>query len=141
MKNLYEVFAEFEKSPSRQDKINILKNNSSYALREVLKGTFNPNIEFTVTNIPFYKPSDAPPGLGYSSIHQELSRAYLFEKNNPKVSRNLSDKRKEQLLIQILECLEEKEAQIYINMLLKKQRVKGLTSNIVKEAFPGLLPE
>lgn len=141
MKNLYEVFAEFEKSPSRQDKINILKNNSSYALREVLKGTFNPNIEFTVTNIPFYKPSDAPPGLGYSSIHQELSRAYLFEKNNPKVSRNLSDKRKEQLLIQILECLEEKEAQIYINMLLKKQRVKGLTSNIVKEAFPDLLPE
>lgn len=141
MKNLYEVFAEFEKSPSRQDKINILKNNSSYALREVLKGTFNPNIEFTVTNIPFYKPSDAPPGLGYSSIHQELSRAYLFEKNNPKVSRNLSDKRKEQLLIQILECLEEREAQIYINMLLKKQRVKGLTSNIVKEAFPDLLPE
>ena len=141
MKNLYEVFAEFEKSPSRQDKINILKNNSSYALREVLKGTFTPNIEFTVTNIPFYKPSDAPPGLGYSSIHQELSRAYLFEKNNPKVSRNLSDKRKEQLLIQILECLEEREAQIYINMLLKKQRVKGLTSNIVKEAFPDLLPE
>ena len=80
MKNLYEVFAEFEKSQTRQDKINILKNNSSYALREVLKGTFNPNIEFTVTNIPFYKPSDAPPGLGYSSIHQELSRAYLFEK-------------------------------------------------------------
>jgi hypothetical protein len=140
MKNLYEVFDEFEKASSKQDKINVLRNNSSYALREVLRGTYHPNIEFTITNIPYYKPSDAPPGLGYSSIHQELSRAYIFESNNPKVSPNLSDKRKEQILIQILECLEEKEAQIYMNMLLKKQRVKGLTSNMVKEAFPDLLP-
>lgn len=140
MKNLYEVFDEFEKAPTKQDKINVLRSNSSYALREVLRGTYNPNIEFTITNVPYYKPSDAPPGLGYSSIHQELSRAYIFEKNNPKVSSNLSDKRKEQILIQILECLEEREAQIYMNMLLKKQRVKGLTSNMVKEAFPDLLP-
>lgn len=140
MKNLYEVFDEFEKAPTKQDKINVLRSNSSYALREVLRGTYNPNIEFTITNVPYYKPSDAPPGLGYSSIHQELSRAYIFESNNPKVSPNLSDKRKEQILIQILECLEEREAQIYMNMLLKKQRVKGLTSNMVKEAFPDLLP-
>ena len=88
MKNLYEVFDEFEKASSKQDKINVLRNNSSYALREVLRGTYHPNIEFTITNIPYYKPSDAPPGLGYSSIHQELSRAYIFESNNPKVSPN-----------------------------------------------------
>lgn len=140
MKNIYEVFAEFEQATTKQSKIDTLRNNDSYALREVLRGTFDPNIEFTVTTIPYYKPSDAPPGLGYSSIHQELGRAYLFEKNNPKVSKNLSDKRKEQILIQILECLESKEAEVYMNMLLKKQRVKGLTSNIVREAFPSLLP-
>ena len=126
MKNLYEIFDEFEKASTKQDKIDILRNNSSYAL--------------TITNIPYYKPSDSPPGLSYSSIHQELGRTYIFEKNNPKVSPNLSDKRKEHILIQILECLEEREAQIYMNMLLKKQRVKGLTSNVVKEAFPDLLP-
>lgn len=140
MKNLYEIFDEFEKASTKQDKIDILRNNSSYALREVLRGTYHPNIEFTITNIPYYKPSDSPPGLSYSSIHQELGRTYIFEKNNPKVSPNLSDKRKEHILIQILECLEEREAQIYMNMLLKKQRVKGLTSNVVKEAFPDLLP-
>lgn len=140
MKNLYEVFEEFEKAPTKQDKIDVLRNNNTYALREVLKGTFDPNIQFTVTTTPSYKPSDAPAGLGYSSIHQELSRVYLFERNNPRVASNLTDKRKEQLLIQILECLEAKEAEIYMNMLLKKQRVKGLTSNIVREALPFLLP-
>ena len=32
MKNLYEVFAEFEKATKREEKIDILRNNKSYAL-------------------------------------------------------------------------------------------------------------
>jgi hypothetical protein len=88
--------------------------------------------------MPEYKSSDAPIGLGYSTIHQELDRIYLYEKNNPRVSPNLSNDRKKQLLIQTLECLEEKEAKIFANMLLKKQEVKGLNATIVKEAFPEL---
>ena len=97
-------------------------------------------ISFTVEKVPNYKPSDAPPGMGYSTIHQELSRVYLFESNNPKVSSNLSAKRKEEILIQILEVLEKREAEIFMNMLMKKQKVPGLTEKIVREAFPNLLP-
>ena len=37
MKNLYEVFAEFENAPNRQEKIDILRNNKSYALECVFK--------------------------------------------------------------------------------------------------------
>ena len=55
------------------------------------------------------------------------------------MSPNLTPQRKEQILIQILEALEKREAEIYMNMLLKKQVVKGLDSKIVKEAFPDLL--
>jgi hypothetical protein len=29
---------------------------------------------------------------------------------------------------------------VFMNMILKKQKVKGLTYKIVKEAFPDLLP-
>ena len=46
----------------------------------------------------------------------------------------------EKSLIQILETLEAKESEIFVNMLLKKQEVKGLTPAIVKEAFPDILP-
>lgn len=138
MKNVYEIFDEFEKAPSKEDKINILRTNSNYALREVLRGSFSPYIEFVYDKAPQYKPSDSPPGLSYSSIQQELGRVYLFEKNNPKVSPNLDPKRREHILIQILEVLEKREAEVFMNMILKKQKVKGLDSKIVLEAFPNL---
>ena len=138
MKNIYEIFDEFEQAETKQEKVEVLKRNDNYALRNVLRGSFDPNVSFTVERVPHYKPSDSPPGLSYTSIHQELGRAYLFEKNNPRTDPNLSDSRKEQLLIQILETLEKREAEIFMNMLLKKQKVKGLNDKIVKEAFPNL---
>jgi hypothetical protein len=140
LKNIYEVFEEFEKAKTKEEKVYVLRKNATYALREVLRGTFNPNIRFFINEVPQYKPSDAPIGLGYSSIHQELGRAYLFELNNPKVAPTLTENRKKQILIQILETLEAKESEIFVNMLLKKQEVKGLTPAIVKEAFPDILP-
>ena len=139
MKLISEIFDEFEAAPSRQGRIEVLHKNVSYALREVLRGAFHPDIRFVIDKVPYYKPSDAPPGLGYTSIHQELGRAYLFEEGNPKVSPNLSYDRKEQVLIQILEALEKREAEIYMNMLLKNLKIKGLDSKIVREAFPDLL--
>jgi hypothetical protein len=44
------------------------------------------------------------------------------------------------LLIQILEALEASEADVFMNMILKDLKVKGLTYKIVQEAFPDLLP-
>lgn len=141
MKNLYEIFAEFEKATTQEEKIHVLKSNSGWALQNILKGTFDPTIQFVIEKVPYYTPSDSPPGMAYTSIHQELGRVYLFEQNNPRVDSNLSHARKEQILIQILEALEAKEAEIFMNMLLKKQKVKGLNASIVKKAFPGLISE
>jgi hypothetical protein len=140
MKNVYEIFAEFEKSASREDQILVLRYNGTYALKTVLRGTFDPGVQFVFDAAPKYKVGDSPPGMSYSSISQELSRAYLFEKNNPRVAPGLSLDRKTQILIQILEVLEAKEAEVFMNMILKKQNVKGLTYEIVKEAFHDLLP-
>ena len=76
----------------------------------------------------------------YFFLKQELNRAYIFQANNPRVSPNLSEERKKQILIQILEVLEAKEADVFMNMLLKQCSVTGLTYDVVKEAFPDLLP-
>lgn len=141
MKNLYEVFAEFENAPNREEKIAVLRNNNSYALECVLRGTFHPNIRYVFDDIPKYSKSLAPAGLGYTGIHQELDRVYLFEENNPRVAPNLSLDRKKVILAQILESMEEKEAAIFSGMLMKKLPVKGLTYKLTQEAFPGLLPD
>ena len=141
MKNVYEVFRDFENAKTKEERVQVLRSNPSWALKNVLKGTFDPTVQFILEKAPQYKSSNAPAGLGYTSIHQELGRVYLFEKNNPRVAPNLSYERKEQILIQILEALEAQEAEVFMNMLLKKQKVKGLTQAIVKEAFPGLITE
>lgn len=140
MKNIYEIFDELESAKNRKEKVEVLRRNGNFALRSVLEGTFNPNIKFTIEKVPYYKPSDAPAGLGYTSIHQELSRVYLFIENHARVPAGLTQERKEQLLIQMLEALEKREAEVFMNMLLKKQKVKGLSYDLVKEAFPDLLP-
>lgn len=140
MKNLYEVFDEFEKAPNRKDKIEVLRTNKSYALECVLRGTFHPNIRYVFDEVPKYTKSLAPAGLGYTSIHQELDRVYLFEENNPRVAQSLTLDRKKVILSQMLESMEEKEAAIFAGMLMKRLPVKGLTYKLVAEAFPGLLP-
>lgn len=140
-KNIYEVFDDFVKASTREEKINVLRSNSGYALDAILRGTFHPYIKYVFDEIPNYKKSDDPPGLSYTSIHQELSRIYLFEENNPKVAANLTLDRKKYLLIQMLESLEAREAEILAGMLMKRLPVKGLTYKLVQEAFPGMLPD
>lgn len=139
-KAIYEIFDEFEKAVTDHDRLCVLQFNQSWALKNVLRGAFDPNVQFVIERVPYYKPSDAPIGLGYTTIHQEMGRAYLFESGNPKVDPNLSYDRKEKVLIQILEALEKREAEVFMNMLLKNLKVKNLDYKIVKEAFPDLLP-
>lgn len=138
-KLIHEVFSEIEQRENDHDRLAVLRFNQTWALKNVLKGAFDPNVEFAI-DVPEYKKQNTPVGLGYSSIHQELGRAYLLEKNNPRVDRNLKPERKKQILIQILEALEDKEAEIFANMIRKDLKVKGLTYELVKEAFPDLLP-
>lgn len=140
MKNIYEVFDEFEKAPNREAKINVLRSNRTYALECVLRGTFHPDVKYVFDEIPPYKDSLSPPGMGYTNIHQELDRVYLYEENHPRVSPNLTLDRKKYLLIQTLESMEKKESDIYAGMLRKRLPVKGLTYKLVAEAFPDLLP-
>src|SRR6188768_813549 len=113
MKNVYEIFDEVAKVKTKQEKIAVLRNNRCYALINVLQGTYDPRIQFTVKELPAYTPSDSPPGMGYSSLHAEMGRVYIFQVNNPRVDPNLTDKRKKEILIQILEVLEAREAEVF----------------------------
>ena len=138
-KNLYEIFAEFEQRKTKSDKIAVLRFNANYALRTILQGTFNPNVQFMI-EAPDFKPSDAPIGMGYNHLIEACHKLYLFEVGNPKAPKELTNDRRKQLLIQILESLEAKEAALLQGMFRKKLPVKGLTYEIVKEAFPDLVP-
>jgi hypothetical protein len=63
----------------------------------------------------------------------------LFQEGHP-TAQNLNVERKNELLIQLLESLEPREAEVIIGIMKKDLGVKGLTYNFVKECFPNMLP-
>ena len=139
-KNVYEVFDEFKAAKNKQDRIGVLRKNETWALKSVLQGAFHPDVKFN-TKIPEYKKEEVPPGMSYDHMTSALQRAYLFQEGNPRTPPALTDKRKTELLIQILESLEPKEAEVFVNMLKKDLKVPYLTEALVNEAFDGLLPK
>lgn len=136
-KNLYEIFDEVTKASTTLEKVEVLRRNYSPTLVSFLRGVYNPSIKFDVEKIPPFKPSEDIPGMGWSNITTELKRAYLFQKTHPKRPRELSDARQEQLLIQMLESLEPKEAKLFGDMLLKKLDVPTMSKLLADTAFPG----
>ena len=59
MRNVYEIFEDFKKVKSKKDRIDVLRNNDNWALRNVLLGAFDKNIEFAIS-VPKYKVEDRP---------------------------------------------------------------------------------
>ncbi len=138
IKNVYEVIQEFKAASGKNERIATLRNNDNYALRQILLGTFSDKVVFDV-EIPKFKREQIPVGMSYSHMTDALSRVYLFVEGNTKRPQTLSKQRQTEILIQILESLEEKEADIFIGMLKKDLKVPYLTHALVSEAFPGLL--
>lgn len=134
-----EVFQKFEKAENDVDRINILRENNTRTLRKVLTATFNPSVEFTTEGRwPKWKPSDAPAGVTYSDLHREFDRMYLFVKNHPKRPPTLTEKRSNELLVQMLEMMPEGDAIVTLNMMGKNLKIKGLTKEIAETAIGAL---
>jgi hypothetical protein len=79
------------------------------------------------------------PGLSGTQLSTELRKLYLFQKGHPSAEQ-LTEQKRTQLLLQLLEALEPREAEVVLGIFQKDQGVKGLDYKFVKEAFPDLLP-
>lgn len=141
MKHLYEVFDDFEAAKTKKEKMDVIGKNLNATLVEVLKLTFHPNYQWMVSELPFnYKiPQDVLPGITHDTLNNQLRRIYIVQKGHP-TAESLTPKRRNELLIQMLESLEPREAEIIAGILRKDQGVEGLTYKFVKEAFPNMLP-
>lgn len=140
-KNVYEILNDFKSAKTKADRIKVLRDNDTRVLRDVLIGTFHPGVKFTVKEAPAFKREKMPAGMAYGHMTDALSRIYLFMEGNPRVPAGLTEKRKTEILIQILESLEEPEADVYLGILKKDLKVPYLTTALVNEAFEGLLPQ
>ena len=131
-----EIATKVNNAKDKPRKLKVLKDHDSVALRQILKGAFDPKIEWLLPkgdDIPFNK-NDAPIGTEHTILSQEAKRLYLFTKGG---DNTLSQNKRETLFIQMLEGLSGEEADFLITVVNKKinNKYKGFTANLVKEAF------
>lgn len=140
MKNIYEVFDEFEAAKTKKEKMDVIGRNLSKTLHDVLLLTYHPNCQWHIQEVPEeYNPKITPPGMGYSQLSVELRRLYMFQKGH-ETAEKLTQRKRTELLIQLLENLEPREAEVVMGIFQKDQHVPGLNYKFVKEAFPNMLP-
>ena len=131
-----EIATKVNNAKDKPRKLKVLKDHDSVPLRQILKGAFDPKIEWLLPkgdDIPYNK-NDAPIGTEHTLLSQEAKRLYLFTKGG---DNTLSQNKRETLFIQMLEGLTGEEADFLITVVNKKinNKYKGFTANLVKEAF------
>ena len=130
-----EILDKVHRAKTKDQKVKILRENNTDALRMVLKAGFDPNIRWVFPEGPVpYTPNDAPAGTNHSVLAMEAKKLWHFIEG---ADRETKQHRKEVMFFQMLEGLHESEAKLLCNAKDKKlhQVYKGLSSNVVREAF------
>tara|TARA_A100001011_G_scaffold60411_1_gene60229 strand:+ start:972 stop:1478 length:507 start_codon:yes stop_codon:yes gene_type:complete len=130
-----EIFTKINNAKDKPKKIEVLKQYDTPGMRMILKGAFDPKIEWDLPpGTPPYIENEAPAGTEHTYLEVEAKRLYNFAVGG---NDQLNKIRKETLFIQMLEGLHASEAKVLIDMKNKSlnKTYKGLTSDMVKEAF------
>ena len=131
-----EVLQKVSNAKTKAQKIKLLRDLNSPALRAVLIANFDESVISMLPegDVP-YKPNDAPEETEHTKLIQEYRKLYLFFKGGA----NISQARRETLFIQLLEGLHAKEAEVLT--LIKDKKIGKrwkITRQCVEEAFPEI---
>jgi len=133
--SFHEILTKVNNAKDKPKKIEVLRKYDTNELRMLMKGAFDPRLEWLMPEgKPPYKPNEAPIGTEHTWLKQEVKRMFHFLKGgNPQ----LSQMKRDNMFIQMLEGLCAEEAKLLIQVKDKElnKHYKGLTANLVKEAF------
>jgi hypothetical protein len=132
-----EVLQKVSNAKTKAEKITLLRQYNTPALRSILIANFDESIVSMLPQgeVPFI-PNDAPAGTEHTKLEHEYRKLYLFFKGG---SDSLQQSKRESLFIQMLEGLQEEEANV---LILIKDKTLGkkykITRACVEEAFPQI---
>ena len=130
-----EIFTKINNAKDKPKKIEVLRQYDTPGMRMILKGAFDPKIQWDLPEgTPPYIANEAPAGTEHTFLEVEAKRLYNFAVGG---NDQLNKIRKETLFIQMLEGLHKTEAELLINVKDKRlnKEYKGLTEQLVKETF------
>ena len=131
-----EVLQKVSNAKTKAEKINLLREYDTAALRSLLIANFDESVISMLPEgeVPF-TPNDAPKGTEHTVLEQEYRKLYLFFKGGSSINQTT----RENLFIQLLEGLQEEEANV---LILVKDKGLGkkykITRACVEEAVPQI---
>lgn len=134
---LYEILEKIGKKRHTQDKIDALRENDSLALRIILQGAFDPNVEWLL-------PEGEPPYTPTELVDQEhvlikeADKLRYFVKG---FHDDLPQSKREMMFLQLLERVAPNDAKLLCSIKDKKMPFPGITLQHIKEGLPGLINE
>ncbi len=133
-----EILRKVSNAKTKAEKIKILRENNSVALRQLMIINFDESIvsEIPPGEVP-YTPNDAPVGTDHSSVEQDYRGLYLlFKGGDPKIK----GLKRETMFIQLLEGLSAEEAELLCLVKDKdlNKKYKRITKAVITEAFPSI---
>ena len=130
-----EILGKVSKLKTKKEKVTHLQQYNTDSLRMVIKASFDPKVKWA---LPFgevpYRANEAPEGTEHNMLSYEARKLYHFiEGGNNLITQN----KRESMFVQMLEGLHPDEADILVAAKDKilHQKYKGLSSNVVREAF------
>lgn len=133
--DLFEMLDEYR---LKKDKVEILKLNDNNLERAFFVLAYHPNVQWVLPEgAPPYKPNqETMEGRGFMNLKKNMSQFNLFLKGRGYDNRPMA--RREMKFIQMLESVTPKEAEWIIQC--KDRKLKNCSENVVREAYPDLLP-
>lgn len=132
-----EVLQKVSNAKTKEQKVKLLKQNNSEALRKILIINYDSSIESNLPegNVP-YKPNEAPEGTEHTRLSTEHRILHYFVKGG---GDSLPALKRESMFVGLLEGLHESEAEVVCLAKDKKLKTKyRITENVVKDAFPNV---
>lgn len=138
-RSVSEVLSEISRLKTKKERVEALRFAGDFTTKSILQGVFDPRIVWMLPEgeVP-YKPNVLDDVEGV--LKTESRKLYLFVKGgNP----NLKQARREVLFIEMLEKLDRRDAELLVYVKDKKlpDQMKGITKDVVFEAFPEFNPK
>lgn len=132
-----EIINEAINIQKKVDKVAYLKKNNSKELRDILKLMYDKSLEFNIPNsAPPYTPTEHPDT--YGALYREARKLKYFVKGYG--GENLSQMKRENMFIEMLESVHPTDAELLVKMIAQKP-LKGLPPSVINGLCPGLVPE
>ena len=136
-KYVFEILEEVGKQRNRDDKVKILRDNDSWALKDIIRGTMDSTVNW---NLPEGEPpytASAPHNHPANLIRENTKFKYFLKGGE---GDKMQKVKREQIFIGLLEGIHPEDAKVVLSMINKKN-LKGITRPVVEEAFPNLLQD